>query len=149
MSNLFLLIQAAIAGMLVPVQTSFNANVARHLGHGLWGTVTNFAVGLVALLVLVTVLRIPLPSAERAAGLPWYFWIGGGLLGAFFVFTSLTFAPRMGVTLLLAATLAGQLTASIAMDHFGVLGLPRQEISAERLIGVVLLVAGVVLVRRY
>ncbi|MSO65489.1 MAG: DMT family transporter [Alphaproteobacteria bacterium] len=149
MFNVLLVVQGLVAGMLIPVQSSVNAQVARHLGHGLWGTVTNFAVGLVALLVLCALLRLPLPVLAKAGGLPWYFWLGGGVMGAFFVFTSLSLAPRIGVTALLIATLAGQLVASVAMDHFGVLGLPQQSVSPGRIAGVLLVVAGVYLVRRF
>jgi len=37
---------------------------------------------------------------------------------------------------------------SVAIDRFGLLGVAKQHVSAERVIGLVLLVAGVVLVVR-
>ena len=46
-----------------------------------------------------------------------------------------------------AAVLAGQSIASLAIDHFGWVGFPEHPISAGRLAGLVLLAAGVVLVR--
>jgi transporter family-2 protein len=81
--------------------------------------------------------------------LPWYYWVGGGLAGAFFVFTSLFVAPRIGVTALLAGVLAGQLVASVTMDHFGLLGLQSQPVTLGRAAGIALLIAGVFMVRRF
>ena len=40
------------------------------------------------------------------------------------------------------------MTASVAFDHFGWLGLPQRSADLPRLIGIVLLVAGVMLIRR-
>jgi bacterial/archaeal transporter family-2 protein len=50
-----------------------------------------------------------------------------------------------GVT---AATIAGQLAASVAVDHFGLLGVERQPVTALRIVGVALLAGGVFLVVR-
>jgi bacterial/archaeal transporter family-2 protein len=41
-----------------------------------------------------------------------------------------------------AATITGQLTASIVIDRLGILGLEEQALSVERLAGVALLLAG-------
>lgn len=71
------------------------------------------------------------------------------MAGAFFVFTSLFVAPRIGVTALLAGVTAGQLIASVAMDHFGLLGLQSQPVSLGKAAGIALLVAGVIMVRRF
>jgi transporter family-2 protein len=38
--------------------------------------------------------------------------------------------------------------ASVAFDHYGVLGLAQRSIDLPRVIGVALLIAGVVLIRR-
>ena len=42
----------------------------------------------------------------------------------------------------------GQLLISLALDHFGVLGVPQQPLSLGRIAGVGLVLAGVLLVRR-
>jgi transporter family-2 protein len=47
-----------------------------------------------------------------------------------------------------AATITGQLVASIALDRLGVLGLEQQAITAERVLGVGLLLAGTYLIVR-
>jgi transporter family-2 protein len=47
-----------------------------------------------------------------------------------------------------AATIAGQLSASVVIDHFGLLGVERQAVTLGRLVGVVLLATGVYLIVR-
>ena len=47
-----------------------------------------------------------------------------------------------------AATITGQLTASVVIDRLGLFGLDEVALSPERLIGVALLLAGTVLVVR-
>jgi transporter family-2 protein len=79
--------------------------------------------------------------------LPWYAWTGG-LYGAFFVATAAWAAPRLGVTLFLTAAIAGQLALALLLDRIGAFGLARVEIGPVRLLGVALVLAGVVLVRR-
>ena len=49
----------------------------------------------------------------------------------------------------LAGVLAGQLVASVTMDHFGLLGLKSQPVSLGRAAEIVLLIAGVIMVRRF
>jgi transporter family-2 protein len=43
----------------------------------------------------------------------------------------------------------GQMTMALVMDHFGLFGLARHEISPLRILGASFLVAGVVLIRRF
>jgi len=79
--------------------------------------------------------------------LPWYAWTGG-FYGAFFVATAAWAAPRLGVTMFLAAAIAGQLALALFLDRVGAFGLARVEIGPMRLLGVGLVLIGVVLVRR-
>jgi transporter family-2 protein len=55
-------------------------------------------------------------------------------------------APRLGALNLFAAVIFGQLVCSVALDHFGVL-YKEHGLSAGRIAGVLLLAAGVALVR--
>ena len=58
-------------------------------------------------------------------------------------------APRLGVALTFVLVVAGQMMVSLIVDHYGLLGLPVKHINWQRLVGVALLVAGVLLIRRF
>ena len=47
-----------------------------------------------------------------------------------------------------AATVAGQLTASVAIDRLGLFGLDQVPLSPGRILGVALLIAGTLLIVR-
>ena len=71
----------------------------------------------------------------------------GGLLGAFYVLGSVVAAPKLGAATLVAVILAGQAVASLLVDHFGWVGFDENPITPGRLLGIVLVAAGVALVR--
>ena len=56
--------------------------------------------------------------------------------------------PKIGVALTITLMVAGQLALSLILDHFGVMGVPQQPISLTRIAGVLLVIGGVLLVRR-
>jgi transporter family-2 protein len=64
------------------------------------------------------------------------------------VFTALVTVSSIGAGGVAAATITGQLTTSIVLDRVGFLGLDQQPITATRLAGVVLLLAGTLLIVR-
>jgi transporter family-2 protein len=72
----------------------------------------------------------------------------GGLLGAVYVTVALVAVRTLGAAGLTAVVIAGQLAMSVLIDRLGLLGVARTHIGAERIVGLVLLVAGVVLVVR-
>ncbi len=88
-----------------------------------------------------------LPASAEARGIPWYY-LTGGLLGAFYVATVLVTVRELGAGGVTAATIASQLTASVIIDRFGWLGVQQQPITAGRIAGVLLLCAGVTLIVR-
>jgi transporter family-2 protein len=87
------------------------------------------------------------PATSAFSGLPSYAWIGG-LYGAIYVAVAAFAAPRIGLAALITIGIAGQIVMALLMDHFGALGLPREPINLGRVTGALLVVAGVVLVRR-
>jgi transporter family-2 protein len=107
----------------------------------------SFAVGTLALAI------IALPQGIRwnfgeIIGFPWWVWTGG-LLGAFFVISAILLVPRFGAATYLVLNLTGQMITALVLDHYGLLGLPVQRISFLRIVGAILLVLGVVLIRRF
>ncbi len=57
-------------------------------------------------------------------------------------------SPAIGAGGVAAATVTGQLTASVALDRLGAFGLDEVPLSPERLLGVGLLLAGTFLIVR-
>jgi bacterial/archaeal transporter family-2 protein len=78
---------------------------------------------------------------------PWWY-LTGGFIGAVFVASSLVTVRELGAGGVVAATIAGQLTFSLVIDRFGLLGLEERPLSLPRLLGVAFLVLGVLLVVR-
>ena len=147
METLVLALLGLAAGAGIPVQAGMNAAVGKALGRPEWAALANFVVGSLALAALLLVQRAPLPSGEAFGRAPWWSW-GGGLLGAYFVAMTVVLTPRLGVLATLTLMLAGQLVASSLLDHHGLLGLTARAFTPGRAVGVALVVAGVLLVRR-
>lgn len=137
-----------IAGSMLPVQAGVNAQLARAGGNALWASGISFLVGTVTLMVVYSSLRAPWPAIHELKTAPIWAW-SGGLMGAFFVTCMAFFAPKLGATTLLALIITGQILASIVLDHYGAIGFNVHEINIWRIFGVVLIGAGVFLVRKF
>jgi transporter family-2 protein len=144
---LYLLV-CLVAGALMPLQAGVNAQLARWVGHPVTASLVSFAVGTLVLLAYTAALRPQLPGLSALAAAPWWVW-AGGLLGSVFVTAAAAFAPRLGAATFISVTIAGQVLVSILLDHFGAVGFAARPVSPLRLIGALLLVAGVLLVRKF
>ncbi|WP_347267118.1 DMT family transporter [Paracoccus sp. (in: a-proteobacteria)] len=147
LQGLVLLLLAALAGVSIVIQQALNANLRNALDSAAWSGFMSYLVGVVCMVLFALILRDPLPSGAAAAKIPWWAW-SGGLFGAIFIALGIYLVPLIGATAFIAFLIAGQMLASLAFDQFGWLGLAERPIDAMRLLGVVLLVAGVVLIRR-
>ncbi len=143
---LFAIIGAFVTGTLLALQAPTNAMMARAVNSPVNAALVSFSVGLLALLVVVLALGVR-PNLGAVRALPWYAWLGG-LYGAAAVAAAAFAAPRIGVTQLLVFSIAGHLAMALFLDKVGAFGLPKQDISLSRILGVVLVFAGVLLVRR-
>lgn len=144
---LLLILVAILIGIGLPLQAGINAQLRIGVGHPLLAAFVSFFVGTVALGVANLALRVPLPGAGAAARLPWWQW-SGGLLGALYIFASVILAPRLGAATLVSAIVAGQMMTSLVLDHFGLVGYATHPVSPGRLVGAVMVVAGVILLQR-
>lgn len=138
-------LMAAVAGSLIPIQGVLNSRVGFHFQQPLVGTFVNFVGGTIIVSILLFILKPQLLTIEHFKSLPWYFYLGGAL-GVFFVSSVVLGFPVLGATTLFATLIAGQLIMSVLVDHFGWLGAKVDPISWQKALGVVLLMAGVLLV---
>lgn len=136
-----------LIGTLLPVQATLNAELTRFLKHPFMGAFYSFLSGTIVLGFIVIVYGLPKIEWRRFFDLPAYYYIGG-LLGSLFVGSSIYLIPRMGAVTMMASFVTGQLIMSVIMDHYGWLGLTPYPATAQRIIGVILLFAGLLLVVR-
>lgn len=133
-----------MAGVALAVQAPVNAVLARGTGEAVAAATVSFLVGFLTL-ALVCVWRGVAPWAAFGM-VPAWAWFGG-VLGAFYIAT-LTFAvPVTGALTAAAATVLGQLVMAMLLDRAGAFGLPVHEITWQRLAGVGLVLAGLLLSR--
>lgn len=145
--EILLVLVALAAGVSLPVQAGVNAALARGVGRPEWAAVVSFAVGLVGIAAYALLSRARLPTGSALAAMPGWAWTGG-LIGAFYVTSVILLTPRLGLTLTLGLSVAGQLVGALILDRIGAFGLEARPFTASRVVGVVLLVASTLLIRR-
>lgn len=142
------IVAALLAGFALPFQAAANAALGKHTPTMFQAALVNFLVGgmVLAVVSVVSPSRTGWTWGELG-GAPWWAWVGG-FIGASYVTMTVKSAPVLGAVLMLGVAIAGQMAGSMTLDHFGLMGLARRPISVERLGGVILLVAGVLLILR-
>ena len=134
-----------VVGALIALQAPINSGLGKVTGT-LPAAAISFIIGTILLLAIVIVSG-EIGNVREATNVRWYYLVGG-LLGAAYVTTVLLTVRTLGAGGVTAATVAGQLTMSVVIDRFGLLGLDETPITLPRVIGVLLLFAGTVLVIR-
>jgi bacterial/archaeal transporter family-2 protein len=132
-----------VAGAVITVQAAINARLGQELGNGMHAVLVSFVIGTVGAVLYCLIEGGSPASLEAVRGGPWWMWTGG-LLGVAFVWSTIFAVPKIGVSVMFPLVVAGQMTAAIVLEHFGLLGSPVQPISWARVGGVLLVVVGVV-----
>jgi transporter family-2 protein len=147
-SRLLFIVMALALGAILPLQAAINARLARTADNNpVMAAFVSFAVGTIALMIYL-IIAGQFNFRYVSSGSPVWIWTGG-LLGTFFVAGIVILLPRLGVALAFSLVIAGQMVAAILFDQFGWMGLAVKEISAGKIAGAILLIIGVILIRKY
>ena len=138
---------AVFAGASIVIQQALNANLRFQLNSAVWSGFVSYAVGTICMALLALALRDPVPSAAVASRISSWAW-SGGVFGAIFIGLAIVLVPKLGAAAFIGLLVTGQMLAAVALDHFGWLGLEQRAIDLPRLLGVILLIGGVILIRR-
>ena len=131
---------ALLAGTLITVQTGSNARLKEAFGEALPAVIISSSLGIILLVAVTLVVRIPWPSLPGVAGAPWWGWLGG-LLGAVYAVTAVLLARELGAATLTALVVTGQLLCSVTLDHFGWVGFTEHAAGIGRVLGCVFTVS--------
>jgi transporter family-2 protein len=132
-----------LAGIAIAIQAAINARLGQALGNGMHGVIVSFVIGTIAALIYALIEGGSIVALQSLKGTPWWMWTGG-LLGVMFVWTTIFAVPKIGVSVMFPLVVAGQMAASMVLEHFGLLGAPSQPITLARIGGGLLVVLGVV-----
>ena len=135
-------------GAMIPAQAVLNTRLGRQIGGPLMGSLMSFTIGIICLFALNLATN---PSAviqlKPTATGPWYLWLGG-VLGAIFVGYITWVNQQQGVALTFALVVSGQIFMSLVIDQYGLFGSMIQPITLEKIIGAVLIIAGLILIKK-
>lgn len=141
-------ILAIVAGTLIPLQAGINAQLKVWLDSPWYATLVSVMVSTISIFVFCLAIGAPLPNVASLTQSPWWVWIGG-IVGVVYICMVLMLAPKLGAAALVGSIVAGQLICSLLLDQFGLIGFQQHPINPARILGVILLLAGVVLIQRY
>ncbi len=147
MHTMFFALLAVGAGVCIALQASANGNFRKNLGDNpLFAAYFSICGTILTATLAMLLWRPPAPSWALMRNAPWWNWIGGPL-GALIVLAGAALTQRLGAALFIALVVGGQLLCSLLLDHFAMMGLKEQPISAGRVLGALLVVAGVLCIK--
>ena len=147
------LVSTGIGGCGV-VQVGLNGALARQLGHFLPSALVSYAggmlwIGLANALLWWRVGGLETAPRRRRSGWPQWWECCGGALGSLGLVGSVAVAPHLSFTLITMINSLGQMLASLTVDHYGFLGMPRHRLTWQRVGGALIVVAGCILAGLY
>ncbi len=108
-------------------------------------TVGSLGLGLIFLLMITNKSEV-LPTIKTLKQPEWWMWLGG-LFGAFYIFTTVVTAPKIGFANTLSLIITGQIILATLFDHFGLVGNAIHPINIFRAIGLLFLVVGAYIIQ--
>jgi bacterial/archaeal transporter family-2 protein len=146
--DLFYILLAFLAGVCATTQAGINSKLRLWTNDPVLAAMISFAIGTAALLLYVLILRIPWPAAKAISHSQWWIWTGG-LLGAFLVAVTIILVPELGAATMMAILISGQMVAGVILDHYGLVGYEEHPANIWRCLGALLVVAGVVIIKKF
>lgn len=134
-----------LTGVLNGAQAGANAQLSKSLGDPVAAAFVVYAGGLLTFLVLAPFMGFSPATYLKLRHTPWWAMIGG-VGGALFIVAMLTTADKLGTGAFIGLTVTSATLISIAIDHFGWLGVEPHPAGLWRLVGGALMIAGVALV---
>jgi transporter family-2 protein len=146
-NRLVLILMVTLGGAGLAMQMAWNARLR---------TATNSPVLTTMISVLVTLVSLVLVWASGATNrgtipdfhsLPKWAWFGGAF-AAYYLVASLIGIPKLGAAAVFSLVIAGQMVGALALDSTGAFAMAQIPLSPARVLGTILLLAGVLLIQK-
>ena len=132
------------SGVGIPLMAAMNAGLGARIGVPASVTALLLCGALASAVVIPFTGGVSMKALQAA---PAWLYLGG-LAVVFYIFSVTALGPKIGIGTAILCVLLGQIFSAALIDHFGWFGAPRSPIDLKKLIGLVLMVAGLWLARR-
>ena len=140
--NILLYLIPVLAGVLNAVHSGTNAQLTKSFERPWWAALFVCIISGVAILPGILVARESFPSLGSLTRTPWWAW-AGTVIAAVPIITTLLFAGRLGGAAYNGLVVTATMVMSVVLDQFGLLGFDVHVANIWRIVGAVLMVAGV------
>ena len=134
------IIYSLLAGVLVSIQSVFNTRLSEKAGF--WFTNT-WVHGTGFLLSLIILLMVKDGGLSKLYTVNKLYWLGGAF-GVMIVFSVMKGITALGPAYSVALLLITQLLVALLIDSLGLFGIDKVPLSANKLIGIGIMIAGVI-----
>ena len=125
-------------GIVLAIMISLNGGLGNISGNYASSVIIHF----VGLIGIIFVLIFTKSKIKNLKGIPFYMFTGG-LIGILTVlFTNIGF-NGLGVSLTVSLSLLGQLITSLVIDHFGYFNMTVVEFDKKKILGLIVIIAGI------
>ncbi|MBO3065876.1 DMT family transporter [Staphylococcus saprophyticus] len=143
---ILLYIIGIVAGMVVPFQTSINSRLSLYTKSSFYASTISFATGTIFLILINLIINPDVFTGQFYSNQSLnYQWFVGGMLGVIFLTGNLLLLPRLGASLTVVMTVAGQIIMGVAIDSFGWFGADKQPFTLLKVLGILFLIFGILL----
>jgi transporter family-2 protein len=142
-TNLTFTLLAVVAGVAVAFQGATNQALLKATGIGP-------ALVINTVVVLFGAIGLWLATGATTKFFPtdtsWTLYLGG-VFGFIIIAAAVLVFPRLGAAYAIALMVCGQCLAAMIIDHYGLMGMEKSPATFQRMLGVALVAAGVVVFR--
>jgi transporter family-2 protein len=137
---------AFAAGTVIPIMATLNAQLARSIDNAPIAVVILHFVGFIGGLIYLIAVRPDMPELSAFLNTKKYLYMGGFLMAFYGVSVTLVI-PRFGVGNTILFILSAQICISAIIDNWGLFGVPVRPVSWIRLLGIMIMFAGLALIQ--
>lgn len=129
---------SVFTGIILAIMISLNGQVSNIFGNYASSVIIHF----IGLIGIILVLIFTKSKIQNLKGIPFYMFTGG-LIGILTVLFNNASFIGLGVSLTVSLSLLGQLVTSLIIDNFGYFNMPVVEFDKKKILGLVIIIAGI------
>jgi transporter family-2 protein len=147
LARFVIILLVTLGGAALTLQMAWNARLRVSTGSPVLTTMISVTITLLSLALVWASGVTARGSVPALHSVPRWAWFGGVFAGYYLV-VSLVAVPKLGAATVFSLVITGQMLAALVLDSTGAFGLSQISLTAPRLLGTALLLAGVILLQR-